>query len=85
MREFLIEKGLKRKLKKIVKPLYNSTIKKFEDILNSKDIDHYKNLKKPLQNFKRVHIKGSFVLIFKYLEQEDKILFYELDHHDNIY
>jgi len=32
-----------------------------------------------------VHINGPFVLIFKYDEQEDKILFYYLDHHDKIY
>jgi YafQ family addiction module toxin component len=88
MREFSIEENLKKKLNKLSKKdksMYDSILKKFEEILSCRDINHYKNLKRPLQNFKRVHIKSSFVLIFKYTESDDKIIFYELDHHDNIY
>jgi len=88
MREFLIEKSLKKKLSKIFKKdksMYESIIKKIDEILTCNDVNHYKNLKKPLQNFKRVHVKSSFVLTFKYLELEDKVVFYEFDHHDNIY
>ncbi len=88
MREFLIEDDLKKMLSKISKknkPLYESVMKKFEEILNCIDVNHYKNLRKPLQEFKRVHIRSSFVLIFKHIKSEDKIIFYKLDHHDNIY
>ncbi|MCK5107194.1 MAG: addiction module toxin RelE [Nanoarchaeota archaeon] len=84
MHEFLIEDKLKRKLKKLFKKdnqLYNSVMNKIDEILNCTDLSHYKNLKKPMQRFKRVHI-GSFVLIFKV---QRKIIFYELEHHDKIY
>ena len=88
MHKFSIEDKLLKLIKKISKKdrdMYNILFKKINDIVNSENINHYKNLKKPLQDFKRVHIKSSFVLIFKYIESENKIEFYDLDHHDNIY
>jgi len=88
MREFSIEENLKKKIKKISKKdrsMYKFIMKKFEEILTCDNIDHYKNLKRPLQDFKRVHVRSSFVLTFKYIRSNDKIVFYELDHHDNIY
>ena len=84
MHEFLIEDNLKKKLKKLFKKdrkLYDSVFSKMNEIINCSNLDHYKNLRKPMQHFKRVHI-GSFVLIFKVKE---KIVFYKLDHHDKIY
>ena len=45
----------------------------------------FKPLKKPLQNKRRVHIGGSFVLIYE-IEVEDGIVtLLDFDHHDNIY
>ncbi len=88
MREFSVEEGLRKDLQKISKRdkvMYEAVMKKIEEIISCPDVDHYKNLRRPLQEFKRVHIKGSFVLIFKYLASEDKVIFFELDHHDNIY
>ena len=88
MREFSIEEDLKKNLSKISKKdkiLYNVIMKKIEEILTCEDVNHYKNLKKPLQDFKRVHVKSSFVLTFKYIESEDKVVFYRLKHHDDIY
>ena len=60
-------------------------MKKIEEIIASGDIDHYKNLRKPLQNFKRVHIDAHFVLVFKYEKDKDIVYFYDFDHHDKIY
>jgi YafQ family addiction module toxin component len=88
MRKFSIEENLEKKFSKLSKKdnaMYTSVMKKIEEILTCKDVNHYKNLKKPLQNFKRVHIKRSFVLIFKYIESDDKVIFFDLDHHDDIY
>ena len=88
MREFSIESDLKRVLKRIAKRdrvTHNAIMNKIEEVLICKDISHYKNLRSPLQEFKRVHINGPFVLIFKYYSNADKVEFYELDHHDNIY
>jgi len=88
MRKFELEQKLHQILKKLAKKdkkKYEITWKKISEIINSFDIEHYKNLKFPLNNFKRVHIDNSFVLIFKYDKINDKIIFYDLDHHDKIY
>lgn len=88
MREFLVEEKLRKILQKLAKKdkvLHEAVMKKFEEIISCADINHYKNLRAPLQEFKRVHIKGSFVLIFKYVVSEDKVVFFNIDHHDNIY
>lgn len=58
---------------------------KINEIATCDDVNHYKNLRNPLQHLKRVHIMSSFVLTFRYIESEDKIIFYDFDHHDNIY
>jgi len=64
MREFSIEEDLKKNLSKISKKdkiLYNAIMKKIEEILTCEDVNHYKNLKKPLQDFKRYMLR---VLLF---------------------
>ncbi len=73
------------KLAKKDNNLYKQIINKISDIKNTDDIEHYKNLKKPLQNFKRVKITIQFVLIFRYIKSEEMILFRYFDHRDNIY
>lgn len=87
MRDFLTEEGLKKILAKLFKKdrsTYEALMGKIKEIVNCEKVNHYKNLRNPLQHLKRVHI-GSFVLTFKYLEAEDKVIFYDFDHHDNIY
>jgi YafQ family addiction module toxin component len=88
MRRFSVEASLKKKISKIFKKdkaTYEALMEKMDEILSCADVDHYKNLKRPLEDFKRVHIRSSFVLIFKYMRADDKIIFYDLDHHDNVY
>jgi len=88
MRNFSVEVGLQKileKLRKKDKQTYEILMRKIEEIINSDDVNHYKNLRKPLAHLKRVHIRGPFVLTFKYLESENKVVFYDFDHHDNIY
>ena len=87
MRDFSIEDGLKKILAKLLKrdkSTYEALMSKIKEIVNCGDVNHYKNLRNPLQHLKRTHI-GSFVLTFKYVEAEDKLYFYDFDHHDNIY
>ena len=72
------------KLQKKDKQLYENLLNKMKGVLNSLDIEHYKNLRYDMKNCKRVHI-GHFVLIFKYERNNDLILFDDFDHHDNIY
>ena len=79
---------LKKSLSKLYKKdrtRYEAILKKVEEILTCEDIDHYKNLRKPLQHLKRVHIDTSFVLTFRYEKREDTVHFYDCDHHDHIY
>lgn len=88
MRARELTPSLRRKLNKISKKdknFYEQVLKKINEILCCEDVNHYKNLRNPLQDFKRVHIRGSFVLIFEYIEKEDKVVFSNIDHHDNIY
>jgi len=88
MYEFEIEEKLHQQLKKLFKKdkkRYEIIWKKINEVINNSNIDHYKNLKFPMNEFKRVHIDKSFVLIFKYDKINDKIKFYDLDHHDKIY
>jgi mRNA-degrading endonuclease RelE of RelBE toxin-antitoxin system len=86
--DFEFHKELLKDLIKISKKdsaLYIQVLNKIDEIKNNSDVEHYKNLKKPLQNFKRVHITQRFVLIFKYLKKENKILFRYFEHRDFIY
>ena len=46
---------------------------------------HYKNLRRPLQHLKRVHIDRSFVLVFSVDESRKTVIIEDYDHHDNIY
>lgn len=73
-----------KKLSKKDKPLYEQTMKKIDEVINTPDIEHYKNLRYGLKDLKRVHI-GSFVLVFKYNKTQNKVTFTDFDHHNNIY
>jgi len=64
--------------------LYEQVLKKIEEVINSFDAEHYKNLRYGLKDKKRVHV-GNFVLVFKLVKKENKIIFLDFDHHDNIY
>ncbi len=61
--------------------------KKITEIIecNESTINHYKNLRHDLSDYKRVHIDKSFVLIFKVFRKENHNLFERFDHHDRIY
>lgn len=71
-------------LKRKDKATYNALEKKILQIASSDTISikHFKNLRAPLSDFKRVHI-GSYVLLFRV--EGDKIIFEDFDHHDSIY
>jgi len=88
MYNIYFEEKLKKKLSTAFKKdrkRYKILMKKIEEIINSDDIGHYKNLRKPLQDFKRVHIDSHFVLVFRFEKRKNSIYFYDFDHHDEIY
>ena len=87
MYNFDVSENLERILKKLSKKdkdLYNQILKKIDEIINSEDVKHYKNLRYNMKDSKRAHI-GHFVLIFQYKKEENLILFDDFDHHDAIY
>ncbi len=55
---------------------------KIEEI--RQDPHRYKNLRRPLQHLKRVHI-GSYVLAFSVDDAENLVIIEDYDHHDKIY
>ena len=88
MRPHETEEGLKKKLRKLAKKdpvMWNAVYKKVKELKTCEDPNSYKNLESPLQPFKRIHITGSYILIFKYDQEQDLIKLYDFDHWDNIY
>lgn len=87
MREFEIKPELEKILKRLIKKdknLYEQLMKKIEEIIESYDVEHYKNLRYNMKESKIVHI-GHFVLVFSYDKKSDFLSFEYFDHHDNIY
>jgi len=77
-------KKILKKLSKKDKKLFEQIIKKIEEVIISYNVENYKNLRNNLREYKRVHV-GHFVLVFKFIKSENKIIFEDFDHHDNIY
>lgn len=72
-----------RKLQKKDKELLLLIDRKVQDILD--DPYRFKPLKRPLQNKRRVHVGGSFVLVYEVDEKDKIVTLVDFDHHDNIY
>ena len=87
MYNYEIEPSLQKILNKLSRKdrqLYEQVLKKVEEVINSFDAEHYKNLRYDMKDRKRAHI-GHFVLVFKFIKQENKMIFVDFDHYDNIY
>ena len=87
MHKFKISERLQNILAKLAKKdnnLYEQTLRKIQEIINSYDVEHYKNLRYNIKDSKRAHV-GHFVLVFQYNKSDDEINFDDFDHHDNIY
>ena len=72
------------KLKRKDLALFRAVQKKINQLarLDESAINHFKNLRGNLRDYKRVHV-GSFVLIFKV--EKDTIIFDRFMHHDEAY
>ena len=81
-----IRPSLSKKLVKLSKknPKQAEIIaKKTEEIVFNPH--RYKNLRPPLQHWKRVHIDKHFVLTFSIDEDTKTLILEDFDRHDNIY
>ena len=86
MYKLAIKEKLDKKFKKLQKKdkeMLRLIERKVQDILE--DPHRFKALRKPLQNKRRVHIGGSFVLIYEVNEKEKMVTLFDFDHHDNVY
>ncbi len=73
-----------RKLAKKNSKAHEAVWKKVNEILTNPN--HYKNLKRPLQRYKRVHIgDNSFLLCFRVDEENRTVVFVWFGHHDDSY
>jgi len=87
MYNYEIIPSLQKILQKLAKKdriVFEQVLKKIEEVINCEDVNHYKNLRYDLKDRKRVHV-GNFVLVFKLIKEENKIIFLDFDHHDYIY
>lgn len=71
------------KLKKKNKKQVEIIIKKANEIIQNPN--NYKNLRAPLNTWKRVHIDKHFVLAFSVNEETKAVVLEDFDHHDRIY
>ncbi|TFH43042.1 MAG: type II toxin-antitoxin system mRNA interferase toxin, RelE/StbE family [ANME-2 cluster archaeon] len=81
-----ISRQLERELDKLRrknKKQFEIILKKMSEILENPQ--HYKPLQHDMKGLRRVHIDKSFVLVFEIVENENKVIFLDFDHHDNIY
>lgn len=86
MHKLEVKEQLDKKLKKLSKKnveILQLIERKVQDILENPY--RFKPLKKPLQNKRRVHIGGSFVLIYEIDDKNQTVTLLDFDHHDNIY
>ena len=86
MYKLAIKEKLDRKFKKLRKKDRELLVligRKVREILDNPY--RFKPLRKPLQNKRRVHVGGSFVLIYEINKDEKIVTLFDLDHHDNIY
>ena len=86
MYKLAIKENLDRKFKKLKKKDRELLVlidRKVQEILDNPY--RFKPLRKPLQNKRRVHVGGFFVLIYEINKDEKIVTLLDLDHHDNIY
>ena len=73
-----------RAIKRKDKSLFDAVEKKISQIasLDVQSLHHFKNLRAPLQAYKRVHV-GSYVLLFRV--ENDTVILEAFNHHDQVY
>ena len=86
MYKLAIKESLDKKFKKLQKKdkeMLRLIDRKVQDILV--DPYRFKPLRKPMENKRRVHVGGSFVLVYEVDEKEKLVTLLDFDHHDNVY
>ncbi len=77
---------LRKKLKKLAKKdriLAQIFYRKLQEVINRDKVDSYKNLKSPMNLFKRIHLTDNYILLFKV--EKKHIVFVDIRHWDHVY
>jgi len=79
---------LRKKLKKLGKKdrvLAQTFYRKLQEVIkrDEKTINSYKNLKSPMNDFKRIHLTDNYILLFKV--EIKHIVFVDIKHWDYVY
>ncbi|NQZ85681.1 MAG: hypothetical protein HRU03_08235 [Nanoarchaeales archaeon] len=90
MFDFDICDKLRKKLDKLAKKdkiLAQTFKKKLVEVIscNSNSILTYKNLRSPLNMYKRIHLTDNFILLFEVNIKTNFILFHDILHWDKAY
>ena len=88
MFKYDIHDNLRSKLDKITrkdKVLAAIFFKKVQEIINrdEKTINAYKNLRSPLNEYKRIHLTGNYILLFSV--KGNRIIFFDIRHWDDLF
>ena len=88
MFEYDIHDTLRAKLNKIAKKdkvLASIFFKKVQEIINrdEKTVNAYKNLRSPLNEYKRIHLTGNYILLFSV--KGNRVIFFDIRHWDDIF
>ncbi|MGM5485436.1 MAG: type II toxin-antitoxin system RelE family toxin [Nanobdellota archaeon] len=83
-----ISDRLRKKLEKIGrkdKVLARNFYRKIQEVISrdGKSINMYKNLKSPMNEYKRIHLTDNYVLLFAV--EKDHIVFIDIRHRDDVY
>jgi len=88
MFRYIISDILTSKLERLAKKdkiLASIFYKKVQEIINrdKKTINSYKNLRSPLNEYKRIHLTGNYILLFSV--KEDLVAFVDIRHWDDLF
>ncbi|MCA9486171.1 addiction module toxin RelE [Candidatus Woesearchaeota archaeon] len=73
----------KKALNKLKGKELQNLLKKRDEVMNNSDLNHYKNLKYDLKQYKRVHVNDSYVILF--FGDDGTVYFVDYEHHDKVY
>jgi len=90
MFKYTLSKILKKKVDKLFKKdkiLALNFKKKILEVISHNEItiNTYKNLKKPMQDKKRIHLTDNYILLFQVDIQNNRILFVDILHYNKVY
>ncbi len=88
MYEYDITDKLRKKLEKLGKKdkvLAQNFYKKVQEVISrdEKGLTSYKNLKSPLNQYKRIHLTDNYILLFAV--EKNKIIFIDILHWDKLF